>query len=69
MVLGSTVLGVFEQLGILEEFYKFSLPTKQIVFRDEKLNKLATISMENEEAVYVSTLIALQRMKYTTTDF
>jgi len=49
MVLGSTVLSVFEQLGILEEFYKFSLPTKQVLFSDEKLNKLATVSMEDEE--------------------
>lgn len=49
MVLGSSVLSVFEQLGILEEFYKFSLPTKQVDFYDEKLKKLATVSMEDEE--------------------
>lgn len=51
MVLGSTVLSVFEQLGILEEFYKFSLPNMQIGFHDEKLKKLATVSMEDEEAM------------------
>ncbi|GJJ74382.1 hypothetical protein EMPS_06740 [Entomortierella parvispora] len=51
MVLGSTVLSVFEQLGILEEFYKFSLPTKQVDFFDEKLKKLATVSMESEEPI------------------
>jgi len=51
MALGSTVFPVFEQLGILEEFYKFSLPTKKIVLLDEKLGNVATVSMDDEEAM------------------
>ncbi|GJJ74503.1 hypothetical protein EMPS_06861 [Entomortierella parvispora] len=51
MVLGSTVFPVFEQLGILEDFYKFSLPTKQIVLRNGQLEELATMRMDDEEAI------------------
>ncbi|GJJ74501.1 hypothetical protein EMPS_06859 [Entomortierella parvispora] len=51
MALGSTVFPMFEQLGILEEFYKFSLPTKRIVLRNGKMETLATVKMEDEEAI------------------
>ncbi|GJJ74504.1 hypothetical protein EMPS_06862 [Entomortierella parvispora] len=60
MALGSTVFPVFEQLGILEELYRFSLPTRKIVLRNGQMEELTTMRMDDEEAVagYANRLFA-----------
>ena len=48
MVLGPTILAVFEQLGILEDLQKISLEFRAIELHNEKMEKLSTIQMKND---------------------
>jgi len=53
MVLGSTILPVFEQLGLLEDLERFSVPFKSTTLHSEKadgkLKQLAILGMKNEK--------------------
>ncbi|GJJ71374.1 hypothetical protein EMPS_03724 [Entomortierella parvispora] len=60
MVLGPTILAVFEQLGILEDLQKISLEFRAIELHNEKMEKLSTIQMKNDVEIggYASQLFA-----------
>lgn len=51
MVLGPPILGVFEQLGLLEELHKFSLDCRELVLLDENLKNISTVGWKNEKAL------------------
>ncbi|GJJ71387.1 hypothetical protein EMPS_03737 [Entomortierella parvispora] len=55
MVLGSTILPVFEQLGLLEDLERFAVPFKSTTLHSEKtdgkLKQLAILGMKNEKDI------------------
>ncbi|KAF9176816.1 hypothetical protein BGZ50_009626, partial [Haplosporangium sp. Z 11] len=47
MALGPNILPVFEQLGLLEEFYKIAMPVPSTDIYDGGLNKMGSIVMRD----------------------
>lgn len=52
MQIGANILPVFEQLGLLEEVRKISLPCIAMEIYNSKLDKVAVISGEHYEERY-----------------
>ncbi len=53
MGFNANILGVFEQLGFLEEILNISNSSKGIVIYNEKLEKTAEVSMNHYAELYV----------------
>ncbi|KAF8986349.1 hypothetical protein BGZ46_005534 [Entomortierella lignicola] len=49
MGLGTSTLPIFEQLGLLDEFKKFSLPFRSMEIYDDELKKLGDVSVDFRE--------------------
>ncbi|KAF8925524.1 hypothetical protein BGZ58_000737 [Dissophora ornata] len=63
MSLGATILPVFEQLGLLEELYKVSLPCPLVDFHDANMKALGTtIAGHTESTGYEYILFARPRL-------
>lgn len=49
MTLGPTILPALEQLGLLEELHKFSMPITSLNVLDADLNPLGSVKLQRQK--------------------